>query len=228
MTRSTRLRRLTLIAGLTLLVAPTAAFAGDASIGPDGVPRYDARDGEVNHVQVGELPGPTATTKLLRVSDTVPVHPIAGCQADGAFAATCEMPVAFTFARVRLYDGNDTLAPDPAIPPRTISLSTQGDEGNDVMTGTSGNDAMDGSAGDDTIHGGAGNDNLEGSGGADKLFGDAGQDDLYGGPGTDTLDGDDDAPGDYLNCGASFLDNDLAFFNLGDEVLSNCNRQVQR
>jgi hypothetical protein len=218
------LRRVTLAAGVALLVAPTAAFAGTASISSDGVPRYDAASGEINNVKVGELPG---STRRVRFSDTVPVHPTGGCQADGVFAATCEMPSGLTFVRVRLQDGDDRLAPDTAIPPATISYTTQGDGGDDVMIGTAGNDAMDGSAGDDVVRGGGGNDNLEGGSGNDTVIGDAGHDDLFGDGGSDTLNADDGAGGDTLNCGATFLDNDLAIFNWGDVVSTNCNRQVQ-
>ena len=56
-------------AGLLLLV-PATALAGQASV-VGGIPRYDASFGETNNVTVGELPGPTSTTKTIVFRDAV-------------------------------------------------------------------------------------------------------------------------------------------------------------
>jgi hypothetical protein len=43
--------------------------------------------------------------------------------------------------------------------------------------------------------------------------------------GDDTLDGDDDSPGDALDCGAGL--DDSAVVDLGDTVLTTCETQTQ-
>ena len=65
--------RIALAAGLVLLAAPASAFAGAASIGPDGISRYYARSGETNNVTVAEFAGPGLFVKTAIVHDVVPV-----------------------------------------------------------------------------------------------------------------------------------------------------------
>ena len=72
---------------------------------------------------------------------------------------------------------------------------------------------LDGVGGNDVIRGRAGNDGLEGGNG---------DDDVKGEGGNDVLNGNDGDPGDTLDCGESTDGNDLAIFNQGDTVFSNC------
>lgn len=64
-----------------------------------------------------------------------------------------------------------------------------GDGGNDRLEGRTGNDWLTGDAGNDTLNGGAGNDSLYGGTGNDTLNGGTGQDTLHGGDGVDALTG---------------------------------------
>ncbi len=123
----------------------------------------------------------------------------------------------FALSSVRAYvvygdAGNDTITAGPDL----LSVSLQGEAGNDVLTGSDngdvitggdGNDYIDARGGDDnvrgnlgadTITGGAGknalygdedNDRINGSGGRDYISGGSGEDRLYGRAGNDTLEG---------------------------------------
>nr|WP_329603666.1 calcium-binding protein [Planktothrix agardhii] len=66
---------------------------------------------------------------------------------------------------------------------------TEGNEGDDLLSGNEANDTISGNSGDDMIYGGQGNDLLDGSEGNDLLSGDQGDDTLDGGEGNDILTG---------------------------------------
>ena len=77
-------------------------------------------------------------------------------------------------------------------------LGTDGDAGDDTLSGGDGRDIIRGNddddillgdSGDDTIYGGDGNDLVVGGTGNDTLYGDAGDDTLVGGLGDDSLTG---------------------------------------
>lgn len=70
-----------------------------------------------------------------------------------------------------------------------VARNSNGDSGNNVITGDFLVDSMNGAGGADTLNGAGGNDTLRGSLGADKLNGGDGNDVLIGGPGHDTLTG---------------------------------------
>ena len=63
-------------------------------------------------------------------------------------------------------------------------------DGDDLLFAAGGNDAIDGGNGDDVLHGGEGNDTIYGKAGDDVLHGDGGDDRLSGGAGSDHLHGD--------------------------------------
>ncbi|MBX7144598.1 MAG: hypothetical protein K1X79_09125 [Oligoflexia bacterium] len=71
-----------------------------------------------------------------------------------------------------------------------LSISVDGGDGDDTITGGNGKDVL---------RGGAGNDTISGKNGKDQLFGDDGNDTLNGGNGNDVLDGG--AGDDVLNGG---------------------------
>ena len=100
-----------------------------------------------------------------------------------------------------------------------------GGSGLDDLSGNDGNDVIEGNTGDDDLRGNAGDDTLLGGAQADDLIGGIGRDSLSGGTGNDNLNADDNAGGDDLDCGEHLFDNDLAVFNLGDTVASDCERQ---
>lgn len=83
----------------------------------------------------------------------------------------------------------------PTVDLTAVTASTQGDSGNNSLTGSWGNDVMFGydgddtligSYGDDTLYGGAGNDTLDGGDGHDTLHGGTGNDSMIGSYGNDT------------------------------------------
>ncbi|MBX9857982.1 MAG: hypothetical protein K2Y20_00140 [Sphingomonas sp.] len=94
-----------------------------------------------------------------------------------------------------------------------LPTSQNGDEGNNIISGTTGADIIAGNGGDDTISGDAGNDILFGDynsdsvnpnlGGNDTLNGDAGNDTIVGGAGNDTLNGGDND--DFLVSGYGYI-----------------------
>jgi Ca2+-binding RTX toxin-like protein len=221
------------------LAVPGSALAGTASI-LDGNARYDAANGETNNVRIAQLPGGLFTT--YRFTDTAGVVPGTGCTLSATVpgAAECTLPAA-SRARVNLRDGNDSVAP-AAVDPLFASLSSEGDQdddtmiggpvrdvldgnaGNDRMRGADGNDGMIGAAGDDTVNGEQGADEVNGNAGDDLVIGGTGPDRMLGELGSDVLNADDNAGGDFLDCGGSFIapGNDLAIYNKGDTVSSNC------
>lgn len=236
-------------AGL-LLVLPASALAGEASLDPGGIPRYQAFANEANDVHVGELPGPSPATKTVVFTDVaVPIQTAANSNCvhpnpNSSRIVHCFVPTSTTLVRVALEDENDQLRPDALNPPTTIRFSSEGEGGDDVMIGTvnrdvldgesgnddingmRGNDAVEGGTGDDDLDGSVGDDTVDGAGGNDNVRGGLGRDTLTGGGGTDNLHADDDAPGDSADCGESWFDNDFVRYNAGD-LIANCERQLQ-
>ncbi len=104
-----------------------------------------------------------------------------------------------------------------------LTVTVNGTNGNDTLTGTAGNDVIAGGNGNDTIDGGAGNDVICGGNGQDVIRGGAGNDTivgdndndkLYGEAGDDTISaGNGD---DLLDGGAG---NDALKANNGDDTL---------
>ena len=73
---------------------------------------------------------------------------------------------------------------------KDISLTINGDDGNNILYGLKGNDAIVGNGGDDTIYGNDGDDVLKGGNGNDSIYSGYGNDILEGGKGNDVLQGD--------------------------------------
>jgi Ca2+-binding RTX toxin-like protein len=69
------------------------------------------------------------------------------------------------------------------------TVTTNGGNGNDTLTGSRADDRIAGSNGDDTLYGRSGNDILWGDNGKDRLFGEGGDDKLWGGNDDDWLQG---------------------------------------
>ena len=99
-------------------------------------------------------------------------------------------PVSLSYDIVGTDGDGDTVTGtiDAALYPDAIT--TTGDSGDNVMTGTAANDVLLGLGGMDTLDGGGGDDILVGDGGIDTLIGNAGDDVLFGGSDGDTLTGD--------------------------------------
>ncbi|HVJ01429.1 MAG TPA: calcium-binding protein, partial [Sphingomonas sp.] len=94
-----------------------------------------------------------------------------------------------------------------------------GNGGNDSLSGLGGNDLLAGGQGEDTLDGGFGNDKLAGEAGNDLLIGGQGSDILSGGSGNDTLYGSDSAnqwTGDDVLSGGT--GDDLLFGGLGNDI----------
>ena len=126
----------------------------------------------------------------------------------------CVAPASTTLFRAGLGNRDDRIAPSTTQPPTTFGISVEGDLGDDTLLGTAQRDVLDGVGGNDVIRGRNGNDHVEGGNGGD---------DVRGENGDDLVEGNDGDPGDTLDCGA---DDDLAIFNQGDTVSSNC-EQIQ-
>ncbi|MEX0643544.1 MAG: PKD domain-containing protein [Pirellulales bacterium] len=112
---------------------------------------------------------------------------------------------AITDIQVRTRGGNDIVVTTSNV---TKTMTIDGGNGNDLLTGGgghnliiggSGNDILFGAAGDDILLGGTGNDDLFGGSGNDVLVGGDGNDMLSGGAGRDVLIGSQND--DYLNGG---------------------------
>lgn len=239
--RATKAATLVISLGLLIAAAPGTAFAGTASVGSDGVARYQAAGNEVNNLRIGELPGPSAGLKTVLFSDVVPIVLGPGCTRinTSVRVAGCNVTTNVTLVRAALEDEDDQLAPDVGHQPTTLRFSSEGEGGDDTLIGTVNRDVLDGESGDDTISGAPGNDLLEGDSGNDRVLGgtgddsmtgDAGQDilnggpgrdDMFGGSGGDNLNADDGAGGDFVDCGESLFDIDFGLVNLGD-TLTNC------
>ena len=230
-------------AGLLLLV-PASALAGTASLDPGGIPRYQAAANEVNNVHVGELPGTSSANKTVVFMDAVPIQVGGGCfhpNPNTSRVVHCITPAFNTLARIALEDESDRLQAAAVNAPASIRFSSEGADGNDVMTGTvnrdvldgesglddinakAGNDAVQGGIGDDDLDGSVGDDLVDGGDGNDKVRGGLGLDRLIGGFGDDFLHADDDAPFDRAECGAG---HDAVLYNAGD-VIADCEQQQQ-
>lgn len=98
-----------------------------------------------------------------------------------------------------------TILPSPTI---------DGDDTNNVITGTTAADVIYGRGGNDRINGGAGDDTIVGGLGADTLTGDAGNDQLYGGDGNDGFFGG--GGNDYIS---GEVGDDTVFGDAGDDYI---------
>jgi Ca2+-binding RTX toxin-like protein len=122
--------------------------------------------------------------------------------------------------------GNDLLTAAGA----AVSVSFDGESGDDTLMGGAGNDFLLGASGDDLISGGAGDDNILGGAGRDSLFGNDGNDlvrgnggtgdQVSGGLGDDTLDGG--SGGDFLveTGDVDFVATSVRLTGLGTDTLS--------
>lgn len=73
--------------------------------------------------------------------------------------------------------------------PNLVLVDIDGNDGDDVISGSQMADDIDGNGGDDRISGQGGNDTLSGSAGSDQLLGSSGSDSISGGDGDDEIRG---------------------------------------
>jgi Ca2+-binding RTX toxin-like protein len=211
-----------LVTGLGLLLAasPGTALAGTASVGADGIALYQAVAGEDNDLRVQERPVPGTTLKAIVFSDDVPISLGSGCYriVDSVRVAGCNVAAGVSLVRASLRDLSDFIRPGATNAPITTRFSATGGPNHDDLIGTSQRDVLDGDSGPDRLRGNNGPDTLEGDIGDDLLEGGAGRDQLFGEGDNDTVNADDNAGGDFVDCGPG---NDSATVNLGDSV-TNC------
>jgi Ca2+-binding RTX toxin-like protein len=182
--------RASVVVVLLLLAVPATAVAGDATVQTQqcvradcsGGPRYQARPGEANALEVTRQ-GPATTFR-----DTVAIRAGAGCQQVDERTARCvyEGPEA---PEVNLLDRDDRLD----VPAGGGSVAARLGEGHDVAVGASrvagqgGADRLVAGPAGAALDGGAGDDELRGGPGVDWLTGGAGRDLYDGGAGDDVL-----------------------------------------
>jgi Ca2+-binding RTX toxin-like protein len=84
--------------------------------------------------------------------------------------------------------GNDTIVVNTA---QLRGITVNGEDGNDVITGSPDDDILNGGAGNDTLNGNGGDDRISGNTGADTMNGDAGNDVMVWNPGdgSDVMNG---------------------------------------
>jgi Ca2+-binding RTX toxin-like protein len=194
------------------LVLPGSALAGEGYV-QAGHAEFDAYAGETNDLTVSQ------SGASITFSDVVPIDAGSGC-VRGASNRSVVCNNGFGRPEISLGNGSDDLQPS-TLHPLNVGLYVDGNAGVDLLVGTAQPDVLLGGWGADVLRGAAGNDTLEGNDGNDFIHGDAGADLMEGGWHDDELDGDDNAPGDTLDCGPG---DDLAVYNPGDTVLSNCER----
>jgi Ca2+-binding RTX toxin-like protein len=84
--------------------------------------------------------------------------------------------------------GNDTIVINTSL---LRGITVNGDDGNDIITGSPDDDILNGGAGNDTLNGNAGDDRITGNTGSDTMNGDAGNDVMVWNPGdgSDVMNG---------------------------------------
>jgi Ca2+-binding RTX toxin-like protein len=84
--------------------------------------------------------------------------------------------------------GNDTIVVNTA---QLRGITVNGEDGNDIITGSPDDDILNGGAGNDTLNGNGGDDRISGNTGADTMNGDAGNDVMVWNPGdgSDVMNG---------------------------------------
>ncbi len=149
----------------------------------------DTNDGDLGNDEVEVNGNPTATDAFTAKPDAGRVQ--FNRANPGAFG------IDFTAERLTVngLGGNDSFAPDPAVPAGLAALTSitlNGGTGSDSLAGGDGADVVNGGDGNDTVEGGPGNDRLVGDRGADDAVGDDGDDALVwnNGDGSDTNEGD--------------------------------------
>jgi Ca2+-binding RTX toxin-like protein len=192
-------RKLTLLGTGLLLAATVLAPAAPAHAGTTGRAYYaattlvfQAGDGVANSVTIDA--GPSG----IRIADTWPITPGAGCAAVTSTSVLCTAKVAEISVQTldgadRVYDGTslpcliDTGDGDDVVfAQRGGPKSLAGGPGIDNLLAGPGSDKLYGQTGDDQLSGGDGADYLDGGDGNDELAGGAGTDVIAGGPGLDT------------------------------------------
>jgi Ca2+-binding RTX toxin-like protein len=81
----------------------------------------------------------------------------------------------------------------------------------------------------ESVEGGAGDDEIKGDALANDIDGHTGADTIYGGGGDDYIRADDGSGGDVVDCGEDLFggaDNDDVYYDLGDEIASDCENQI--
>lgn len=177
-----------------------------AGYGTDIVNESDATAGNIDTVEVNDLPADTtvrragANLELRFASDDVLVSA-------GWFSGSAQQVELVRFADGTTWD--------------VATLDAMANVGF-TYTGTAAADVLLSSDGPDMLNGLAGNDRLEGLGGSDTLLGDAGIDTLFGGEGDDTVFGGADGDSLFGDAGNDILageqGNDTLQGGLGDDI----------
>ncbi|MBU6338395.1 MAG: hypothetical protein KGQ36_00255 [Rickettsiales bacterium] len=108
-------------------------------------------------------------------------------------------------------DGNDTIYGYQSI----TSVTIDGGNGDDYISGGEANDTLSGGAGNDTIYSNGGNDIIDGGAGVDDIHGEDGNDIINAGSGNDIIYGD--AGDDNINGGDG---NDAIYGGGGNNILT--------
>ncbi len=181
-------RTVALVVGLAIaftLVAGTTAQASTlarVTIGPFTFWTFTADSGKANDITISK--GTGARFVLSDPSDTITVTSTPTCPTEcvicdgaGSTEVDCAMNQGLTVNAGNL---GDTIAVAPDL---IYTMSLNGQDGADDLTGGPAAETLDGGASGDSIDGGPGNDTVRGGAGADTG--------MVGGAGTDTLSYDD-------------------------------------
>ena len=171
--RGVAMRRSLAAALVSLMVVPSAAFAGTASLSADGIFRYIATGGGANRVS---LTSPSPNTVVVRdASEAVTAGE--NCVVDPASPneARCTRPTGNVVSLVvSAGGGNDEVRNETG-----ISSSLNGEDGSDTLIGGSASDRLRAGQGVDFLDGRDGNDTFETAGNE--------TDTVVCGPGSDTV-----------------------------------------
>jgi Ca2+-binding RTX toxin-like protein len=198
---ASRLRRLCLLAGLTLIaVLGVVQVASAATISYDsgaGKLTFTAAAGENNGLSV-EQTGTHSVELIENDLPSVTIDPTANgnCSQPDSSAPYIVDCTTVNSVRALLGDGNDSYFVDESVTDLTLPEDVQGGDGLDNISTGSGNDTLDGGTGDDTLDGGAGSDALTGDSGYDYLY----DTDTSAG---DSLSGGDDDDSFYMGSDAN-------------------------
>ena len=176
------------IAALLVLAASASAATVD-STGAGLV--YNGEGTEANDLVVGfdstDYDAGTPGVATILLSDSAGITPSANCREGAGGPVTAECPALSNSATISLGDGNDYFSEDAGAPLPAATITVNGGNGEDGLSGTHATDTLNGDAGPDYLNG-SGPDVLNGGAGDDSLSDD-------GGAGT-ALNGGDDA--DYI------------------------------
>jgi Ca2+-binding RTX toxin-like protein len=208
--------RLALLVGATLLLCPAGASAWTASLAGSTLV-VTAAPGETNGMVVTNVNASTLAVSDFGNALSGPVP--AGCASADSGELVC-LRALVTSVDVDAGDGDDVVVSDGL----DIGVHLTGGPGSDVLSGSGASDRLDGESGNDQLDGGDGADRLSGGLDDDVLAGGGDDDLLDGGDGSDQLDGaggsDEVAGGPGSDIVAGSTGEDALTGGDGDDVLS--------